>query len=237
MYHIGAMSEVVRVLFSEDGYTVIFPSTKLEIVDILESIQAYKCNALSGLPKILTSFINHPARKSYDLSSLIVCGCAGQLVTADMVQRFKDELKIRAFFIAYGSTETNGGIISLILLRNFNPDTFQTRVGKPQAYYECKIVDSEGHVVPINEEGELHMRGANITRGYWNDEEKTKEAFDVNGWYNTGDFFSMDQGNLSQYKLEQVYKFTLMTFYLFVKRVTFTSKVEEKSLLQLKARV
>jgi long-subunit acyl-CoA synthetase (AMP-forming) len=33
-----------------------------------------------------------------------------------------------------------------------------------------------------------------MTTGYWNDEEKTRQSFDEHGWYNTGDFVSMDRG-------------------------------------------
>ncbi len=37
------------------------------------------------------------------------------------------------------------------------------------------------------EEGEIVAKGPNIMKGYWNDEESTRQAIDPDGWYHTGD--------------------------------------------------
>ncbi len=176
------MSNSLGALFNENT-TLVFPSKKLDMIDILESIETYECNILSGLPKIINNFINHPKRKDYDLSSLIVVGCAGQLPSADLISQLKEELNLMAFFIFYGSTETNNGIINVFPLRNFDPVKYQNCMGLPAAFTELKIVDPDtGRIVPLNAEGELHFRSYSQAKGYWKDEAKTKEAFDENGW-------------------------------------------------------
>lgn len=53
-------------------------------------------------------------------------------------------------------------------------------------HVEAKVVDVDGKIVPIGVPGELHVRGYCSTIGYWNDEEKTKEILDKNGWLKTG---------------------------------------------------
>ena len=56
-------------------------------------------------------------------------------------------------------------------------------VGRPIPFRECKIVDPVTNIVrPIGEPGELLVRGFSITKGYWNDYEKTKQAINDDGW-------------------------------------------------------
>ena len=55
-----------------------------------------------------------------------------------------------------------------------------------------KIVGPDGRIVDRGQPGELCTRGYSVMTGYWNDEEKTKEAIDVAGWMHTGDLATMD---------------------------------------------
>jgi fatty-acyl-CoA synthase len=55
-----------------------------------------------------------------------------------------------------------------------------------------KLVDTAGKIVPRGTPGELCTRGYSVMRGYWADEEKTKDAIDAGGWMHTGDLATMD---------------------------------------------
>ena len=58
-------------------------------------------------------------------------------------------------------------------------------------------IGTVGHVlsnldVKIQEDGEITVKGPSITQGYYNDEEKTKEAFTEHGYFRTGDIGHID---------------------------------------------
>lgn len=53
-----------------------------------------------------------------------------------------------------------------------------------------------GEEVALGDDGEVLVRGANVFGGYLNDEEKTKEAIDEDGWFHTGDIGIFEDGQL-----------------------------------------
>ena len=82
----------------------------------------------------------------------------------------------------YGSTETTG-LVSLQPDREANPST----AGRPVAGVEVRIGDR----------GEVLVKGAVIFKGYFRNEEATREVIDADGWFHTGDAGFIDpQGHL-----------------------------------------
>jgi len=53
----------------------------------------------------------------------------------------------------------------------------QVFIGKPIANTQLYVLNPEGHIVPVNEKGELHIGGVQLATGYHNKPEKTAEAF------------------------------------------------------------
>ena len=46
--------------------------------------------------------------------------------------------------------------------------------------------------MPVGERGELCTRGYSVMKGYWDDDDKTDEAIDAEGWMHTGDLATID---------------------------------------------
>jgi acyl-CoA synthetase (AMP-forming)/AMP-acid ligase II len=52
---------------------------------------------------------------------------------------------------------------------------------------EVKILDDEGNEVTQGKEGEICVRGVNVTKGYMNNAEANKSSFTTDGFFRTGD--------------------------------------------------
>ena len=64
-------------------------------------------------------------------------------------------------------------------------------VGKVLPHVRAKLVSPDGEVVPVGKPGELLVAGYLLQKGYWNDEEHTRQVMkrDEEGtlWMHTGD--------------------------------------------------
>ncbi len=83
---------------------------------------------------------------------------------------------------AYGMTECAPGIAG----RGLDCPIFGT-LGKPVAGTEVRIVAENGTVLPAGQEGEVQVRGQQVTPGYYNNPEENRKAFTEDGFFRTGD--------------------------------------------------
>lgn len=83
---------------------------------------------------------------------------------------------------AYGMTECSPGIAG----RGFNCDVFGT-IGPPVGETELRIVNDQGEPVPNGVEGEIQIRGAQVFKGYFKNDEANATAFTPDGFLRSGD--------------------------------------------------
>src|SRR5580700_4851576 len=68
--------------------------------------------------------------------------------------------------------------------------------GKAIPYCRVRIADDEDRELPEDRIGHVHITGANVTRGYYEDREANAAAFTTDGWLRTGDLGLMHGGEL-----------------------------------------
>ena len=86
-------------------------------------------------------------------------------------------------FQGYGLTEC-----APIVICNSDKDNKYDSIGKPIPYVEAKIVNPDENGI-----GEICVKGPMVMLGYYKDPEATREAFDSDGWYHTGDLARTDK--------------------------------------------
>ncbi len=159
---------------------------------VLQAVQDEKCTALHGVPTMFIAELNDPDFKKYDTSSLRTGIMAGSTCPIEVMRRVIEEMGASEITICYGQTES-----SPVITQTTTDDPIEKRtstVGKPHPHVEVKVVDPmNGEEVEVGEPRELWTRGYHVMKGYYNNDEATKEAINVEGWLRTGDLAVMDQ--------------------------------------------
>jgi 4-coumarate--CoA ligase len=91
----------------------------------------------------------------------------------------------------WGLSETTG---SITLLPRGLPVDETGSVSMLIPNHEARIVDDDGRDVEPGQVGEIWVRGAVVTRGYYKNPEANREAFAGGGWFRTGDVARFDGG-------------------------------------------
>jgi fatty-acyl-CoA synthase len=189
LYHCFGM--VMGVLgCATHGAAMVFPGEAFEPKSVLEAVQAERCTALYGVPTMFIAELEHPEFRGYDLRTLRTGVMAGAPCPVEVMKRVIADMNMKEVTIAYGMTET-----SPVSFQSSRDDTLERRVstvGAIHPHLEVKIIDAEGRVTPSGERGELLTRGYSVMHGYWDDEEKTRQAIDPQGWMHTGDLATLD---------------------------------------------
>jgi fatty-acyl-CoA synthase len=172
------------------GATMVYPAEAFDPLATLKAVAEERCTALYGVPTMFIAQLDHPEFSKFDLKSLRTGIMAGSPCPIEVMKRVQSQMNMSEVTIAYGMTET-----SPVSTQCATDDPVERRVstvGQVLPHIEIKIVDAEGKAVARGETGEFCTRGYSVMKGYWNDEDKTREAIDDGGWMHTGDLATMD---------------------------------------------
>lgn len=184
LYHIFAFTVNFWCFFIIGGRNILCPSPR-PISNLRKAIENYPITVISGVNTLYNAlnleawFKNNPPPKL----KLAVTG--GMSLHQSVAQAFK---QITNLYIVegYGLTETSPAAC-------FNPfdKPKDGSIGLPLPMTEMKVVDESGQTLPIDQPGELLIKGPQVMAGYWKQPQETAKSIQ-NGWFATGDIAVKD---------------------------------------------
>jgi len=181
LFHMNAVSVTTMSALYAGGSTVVSP--KFSASRFWQIISDYEITSFGSVATMLSMLLSTypdgvPAGLKTDQLRFAMCGSAP--VPAEVMQRFEETFDCLVIE-GYGLSEST-------CRSTFNPPDKRRRAGSCGVAIgnEMRVVDEEDNEVPDGELGEIVMRGENILKGYYRNEEATAIAF-RNGWFHTGD--------------------------------------------------
>ena len=188
IFHISGSGPLTNAPFS--GMKLVLPPPgRWDETLTLELIQKHRITTLSGVPTQFWRILQHPDIDSYDLSSIQMIGGGGAVFPPELARLLWSKLPHVGAGQGYGMTETVG------MGTRLGGPAFKARpetVGTGQVTMRVQVRDPEGNVLPAGEIGEVHIWGAGVFSGYWDNPEATAAVLDADRWYRTGDFGHTD---------------------------------------------
>lgn len=202
IFHGFGLGVCIHAPFILGGRCLLIPSINAKKIN--STIKKKKINILPGVPTLWEVLIKDRKVKANDLSSLKVVLSGGDYLSSELknkTERFIKEhgsdLKIR---IGYGLTEATAAVTCTI-------DKYYKKgsIGAPLPGNEFKVVIIGTEInAPIGKSGELCVNGPSLMKGYWKNEEETKNALrkhaDGKVWLHTGDIVEMKKDGFFYYK-------------------------------------
>jgi fatty-acyl-CoA synthase len=192
MYHCAQLD----CFFSVDVYlgatSIILPGP--DPATLLATVEREKVTKLFAPPTVWISLLHHPDFDKTDLSSLRKGYYGASPMPVEVLREMQRRLPDVALWNFYGQTEMAP---LATILRPHEQMSRAGTAGRASINVETRLVDYEGNPVPPGEIGEIVHRSPHAALGYYNDEEKTAEAFS-GGWFHSGDLGVMtEDGYLS----------------------------------------
>ncbi|MDP7723699.1 AMP-binding protein [Mycobacterium sp. TY814] len=173
------------------GACMVIPAPGFDPAATLRAVQAERCTSLYGVPTMFIAELGLPDFADYRLDSLRTGIMAGAPCPVEVMRQVIERMHMPGVLICYGMTET-----SPVSTQTRTDDTLERRVGtvgRVGPHLEVKVVEPDtGRTLPRGVSGEFCTRGYSVMSGYWNDEAKTAEVIDADGWMHTGDLAAMD---------------------------------------------
>ena len=167
------------------------PVAVYDATHVLTTIERERVAVFPGPPALFQGMLNHPELERFDLSSLRACVTGAASIPVEMITDMRDRLGFETIITAYGMTETSG--IAAYTRPGDPPELIASTSGCAPPDVELRVVDPAGADVAPGVEGELWVRGFQVTPGYLDAPEQTAEAIDGDGWLHTGDIAVMNE--------------------------------------------
>jgi benzoate-CoA ligase family protein len=165
--------------FSVGGCSVLFPG-RCTPDEIFRLVAEHRPTILINVPTMIQKLLQHPGAADADLSCLRLSTSAGEALPAELHQRWND---------AFGVDLLDGlGTAEMwhVFLTNTPGDVHPGTLGRPVPGFDVRVRDDDGNDLPDGEAGWLWVRGDSRAIGYWQQMEKTRQAF-RGDWCVSGD--------------------------------------------------
>ncbi len=170
--------------FAVGGTCVLFPG-RCTADELFAQIAEHRPTILINVPTMVNHMVTRAEREEHDLSCLRLATSAGEALPTSLYDRWKETFGVE-LLDGLGTAE-----MWHVFVSNRPGDVKPGTLGKVVPGFELRVCDDDGKSLPDGEIGWLWVRGGSRAIGYWQNKERSEEAF-RGQWYVSGDMIVRD---------------------------------------------
>ncbi|MBX5466198.1 MAG: acyl--CoA ligase [Firmicutes bacterium] len=193
MFHVNSMWFVTLSLVI-GATTVIYPHRTITPAAVVEALNRHRVTYSMFVPSLLTYLVDAAERGQLQPDSLRVMMTASAPLGPSLTARLLAAFPRLTLVDIYGATEY--GAVTFMEYRQGEASPSGS-VGFPALGQRVRILDAQHQPVPPGTIGEIWVQGPSLMTEYFQDPERTRTAFDAEGFLTVGDLGYLDaQGRL-----------------------------------------
>jgi acyl-CoA synthetase (AMP-forming)/AMP-acid ligase II len=188
--HVAGYSVTVNLI--RGGLVVLMRAYEPELW--MRMVDAYGITSAALAPTMVNFLLQHPKIGSYRLDSLTGLPYGAAAMPVEVLKAAMDRFG-PIVYSGFGMTELGGNVLN-------HPRAAHERAlkgeehllaacGQPMCLADVKVVDDDQKECPPGVVGELVVRGEQVLKGYFRNEDGTASAF-TGGWFHSGDMARRD---------------------------------------------
>ncbi|GAB4338414.1 MAG: long-chain fatty acid--CoA ligase [Candidatus Abyssubacteria bacterium] len=186
LFHVLALQEQLMSALVLGRSCILMPT--FNPWEVVELLTGERVSVLAGTPTMYWLLLNKTPVREAKLDSIRIITYGGAPMPPDLLKQIRESFPGVICLNGYGLTEAS--VIST--LHDRYSELYPTSVGQPNLCSEVKIVDlTSGQELGPNTVGELAVRGALVSKGYYKAPEETARVY-RDGWFHTGDMAYQD---------------------------------------------
>jgi len=190
LYHIFALTANLMFMVAVAGNCVLITNPR-DFKGFVKELNKWKMSYITGVNTLYAALLKTPGFEKVDFSNLKISLGAGMAVTRP-VARDWIRLTGKPMIEVYGLSETSPAVC----MNRLDLEAYNGFIGLPISSTDITIEDDSGRPLRPGEEGELCVKGPQVTQGYWQSPEANKQAFTEHGYFRTGDYATINAEGL-----------------------------------------
>jgi long-chain acyl-CoA synthetase len=181
LYHIFSLTANCLFINKIGGLNILITNPR-DIPGLVTEMKKFNISIITGVNTLFNALLKNSHFTQMDFSKLKICLGGGAPVQEVIANHWQTVTGV-AILEAYGLTETSPAAV----INPVNSKVFNGAIGLPISSTDVCILDDNHQEVPLDQPGELAIKGPQVMRGYWQNPVETHNVFTKDGWLLTGD--------------------------------------------------